>query len=246
MGLDGLLYGWISRVLPQAESDNDPGKVRLARYGELITVGAVRKQAALADEGSYFVANNAGTGVATAAAPTAFSDTAPFLSIFNTDSYSNPNYKRIHLDIAKFIVTAAGTAGTGLAIQIKLDNTNRYSSAGTQLFPTSPNMDVPKSASVADVRFLPTNVAVGTSGRTVVGRQDVLVGTTANLVVGLTGIANFGGVEAVGQLSAAGVASCTAFPPVIIGPQQCCVINFLIPAQSAASSWTPEIGWWER
>src|SRR5690349_18981829 len=96
-GIEAFLKGWVSRTLPQAETDNDPGITRLGRYGDIYAIGAVRKQHALADEGSYFVTNTSGTGVATAAAPTSFSDTAPMLTLYNSDSPSNPNNKRIHL-----------------------------------------------------------------------------------------------------------------------------------------------------
>src|SRR6266571_5045196 len=98
-GVEAFLKGWVSRMLPQAETDNDPGIVRLGRFGDVWTVGAVRKQHALADEGSYFVANN-GTagGLATIATPTALVDTSPFIILANTDSAGNQNSKRVHFD----------------------------------------------------------------------------------------------------------------------------------------------------
>src|SRR5881227_3639270 len=108
-GIEAFLKGWVSRMLPQSETDNDPGIVRLGRYGDVYTVGAVRKQHILADEGSYFVCNNSGTGAATSATPTSFSDTAPMLSLYNSDSPSNQNAKRIHIDFIKLTQTAAGT-----------------------------------------------------------------------------------------------------------------------------------------
>src|ERR1041384_6542634 len=139
-GIEAFLKGWVSRMLPQAEQDNDPGIVRLGRFGDVWTIGAVRKQHALADEGSYFVANNSGTGVATAAAPTAFSDTAPLLTINNSDTAGNQNSKRIHLDWIRLTQTAVGTAGVDLRLRGILDTTTP--SAGTPLTPVCPNSDV--------------------------------------------------------------------------------------------------------
>src|SRR5436190_1380803 len=83
-GVEAFLKGWVSRMLPQAETDNDPGIVRLGRFGDVWTIGAVRKQHGLADEGTYFVCNNAQTGLAATAlaAPTA---TSPFIIIANVD-----------------------------------------------------------------------------------------------------------------------------------------------------------------
>src|SRR5262249_14376964 len=111
MSIETMLRGWVSRVLPQAESDNDPGQVRLGRYKDLMSIPIIRKHHGLADEGSYFVTNNSGTGVATAAAPTSFSDTAPMITLYNGDSPSNQNNKRMHLDFIRLTQTAAGTAG---------------------------------------------------------------------------------------------------------------------------------------
>jgi len=143
MSIETMLRGWVSRVLPQAESDNDPGQVRLGRYKDVMVIPAIRKQHVLADEGSYFVCNNAGSGVATAAAPTSFSDTAPMLTLFNSDSPSNQNNKRIHLDFIRLTQTAAGTAGVNFRVQSKIGSGNPFSSGGTDLAPVSPNMDVP-------------------------------------------------------------------------------------------------------
>jgi hypothetical protein len=248
-GIEAFLKGWVSRMLPQAETDNGPGIVRLGRYGDIFTVGAVRKQHVLADEGSYFVANNGGTGVATGATPTSFSDTAPMLTLYNTDSPGNQNAKRVHLDFIKLMETAAGTAGVTFRVQIKIGNGNPYSSGGTQLFPVNPNMDVPSRASVLQAYLLPTAVAM-TSPRTIVG-DVVCIPTTAAVIAILSTIhMNFGGVEGTPFSVIGSTANCiiagVPLPPIVLGPNQGASINFLIGSQSAASSWTPELGWWER
>jgi len=239
-----------SRALPSPQVDNQREGVpfRSGRYGAIYVVGEVRKDAILADEGSFFVANNAGTGLATVAAPTAFSDTAPLLTITNTDSPGNTSAKRIYLDSLRLTQTVVGTAGTGLQLQVKLDAIDRYSSAGTLLTPISPNMDIAKATSVATVRQFPTNLATGASARTPIGLLVCLYGMTAPLPAFSCTAINFGGVEGGfgGVLSATLGMTQVDAPPIIIGPGQTCVINFLIPFQSAASTWAAELAWWER
>lgn len=66
----------------------------------------------LADEGTYFTVNNSQTGLATAAAPVAFSATNPFLLIYNAGSSATG--PRIYLDAATLVATAAGTAGVNV------------------------------------------------------------------------------------------------------------------------------------
>lgn len=247
MGIEAILKGWISRALPQAVQDNDAGVVRLDRYGNIF--GPIRKQHNLVDEGSYFVANNSGTGVATATAPTAFSDTAPLLTIQNTDSMGNANSKRIHLDWIRITQTAVGTGGLDFRVRGILDYT--IPSAGTVLAPVNPNSDVVRSASVASVRLLGTGVTQTGNSRVVIGTLQTIPTKTAPMTVLDEFILNFGGVEVapntINAAPAAFVTKCTwSVPPVIIGPGHCFMLEFLISSQSTASSWTAELGWWER
>lgn len=248
-GIEAFLKGWVSRMLPQAEQDNDPGIVRLGRYGDIWLAGGVRKQHGLADEGSYFVANNSGAGIATAAAPTAFSDTAPLLTIQNQDSAGNQNSKRLHLDYLRVTQTAVGTGGVDVRIRIVLDTTTP--SGGTALNPVNPNMDVPQRASVASVRLLGTGVTQSGASRVIVGTLQVIPTQTAPMTALSEFFLNFGGVE--GYYPAYSVAAGTNIvkmpwpaPPIVLGPGQCMMLEFLITTQSAASSWTAEAGWWER
>src|ERR1700752_2690867 len=88
-----------SRSLPQANTDGVEGELRGGRYREAYTLSLVRKQHALADEGSYRVTNNnSSTAGITDNLGTAFSATVPTVIIYNSDSPANPGYKRIHLD----------------------------------------------------------------------------------------------------------------------------------------------------
>jgi hypothetical protein len=94
-----------------------------------------------ADEGCYFVTNNAQTGIAMTTT-VAFSATAPFLIIQNTAAAGG---KKIYLDYLDLVTTAAGSAASGLTLiqaAVYLDSILRYSSGGTNLTANiaSPNM----------------------------------------------------------------------------------------------------------
>jgi hypothetical protein len=207
------------------------------------------KNYGVADEGQYFVANNSGTGVATVAAPTSFSDTAPLFTINNVDTSQNTANKRIYLDWLRLTQTAAGTAGVDLRLRLVLDYT--VPTGGTLLTPLNVNTDVPKSSSIAVPRILPTGITQSGSSRVIIGTQVVIPTQTAPLTALDEAFINFGGVDNIYPVynSAAGtnvVKFAYNFPPVIIGPGAVLMVEFLITSQSAASSWTCECGWWER
>lgn len=248
MALDFLMKLVTSRQQPQANNDNSLGAVRGGRYGETYGIPVVRKQHALADEGAYFVCHNSGTGAATTATPTAFSDTAPMFTLNNVDTPTNLDAKRIHLDWLRLTETAAGTAGVDLRLRAVLDST--VPTGGTLLTPVNPNMDVPQRASVGLGRLLPTGTTQTGNSRVVVGTHVVLA--TSAAIPALSEIyITFGGTEGVYQAVTAAAAGNIyragySWPPVVIGPQQTFILEFLITSQSAASSWTVEAGWWER
>lgn len=217
-------------------------------YGNQIVAPLHGKQHPLADEGSYFVARNPtpGTGIATAAAPTALSDTVSFLTLFNNAAASQVPSRRIYLDYLKLIVTAAGTAGTAVNLTLKIDNIQRFTSGGTAITPTNPNMDLTTaSAAICNAGALTTTAA--SSAVRIVGHQQM---RPVIPVVGDTYVFNFGGsAHAVGANIINGTAPATlVFPmaPVIIGPQHTAVWSLWLPTQSAASSYEIELGYWER
>src|SRR5262249_27630072 len=102
------------RALPTLVPSNLPDGVaaRGSIYAEGYCLNPIRKQHLLADEGSYFVTNNAQTGVAMTTT-TGFSATAPFVIVQNQDALGG---KRIYLDYAAFVNTAAGSAASGLTL----------------------------------------------------------------------------------------------------------------------------------
>ena len=194
--------------------------------------------------GSYFTANNLVTGVATAAAPTSFSDTAPFFTIQN----NNQNQGRsIYLDFIRGYVTATGAGGLSVALKLELDHITP--TGGTLLVPVSSNTN-DGATSGAAIRLLPTGIAVTGNVRYPVGTQLAVPTQTALMGVYTEFYLKFGtdGMPQSTQLGtvAAGITrTTTPMPPVTIGPGWTLQVCHLIASQSAASSWSIEFGYVE-
>ena len=265
MGLETLLRGWVSRSLPQAETDNDPGVVRLGRYGEPYSIPLFRKQHGLADEGTYFIGNNAITGLATSLLGTAFSRTtlSPTLIISNSDSPGNSNAKRIYMDFLHLVVTATGAAGAGLTNLLfawTADNTDRYVSGGGDLVGSiyNTNMDVAKGSGVARLRFGALTLASPTGAeRFLCGQRQLRMPNSATAMCAIQDhtLMTFGNVEPNhSALIDISTAKTTAgnftfmIAPIIIGPGQCAIFHLWSPgaALTTGISFLPELGWWER
>ena len=207
----------------------------------------LNRAAAVADSGSYFTANNGSTGVATAAAPTAYSDTAPFCVITNTAGVGSTG-RSIYLDWLRFYETSAGTAGVAMLLKAQLDNT--AATGGTLLVPKSTN-SIDGATSVAAIRLLPTGIAASGFVRVVVGNHFVIPTQTTPLAVNTEVDLKFGGVDgfqttylssAVGAVHSK---NAYAWPPIVISPGWALSIQHIITTQSAASSWAFEFGWVE-
>lgn len=202
----------------------------------------------LADLGVYFVANNAATGVATAAAPTAYSDTAPLFTLYNADVVGSASAKLIYLDWIRFYETAAGTGGVDVRLKAVLDATQP--SAGTAITPKNVNM-ASAVQSIAQARILPTGVTQTAASRVVIGNHLAVPTQTTPLAVLTEVNINFGGIEGVSPSQAGAAAAAVPsrntiqWPSMIIGPGQSFSLQFLITTQSAASTWAVEAGWLE-
>lgn len=236
----------VDRTLPHAELDGADVDPRLTRYREQAVVNFVNTKHPLADEGTYFTTNNAQTGVATAAAPTAFSGTNPFLVIYNTASPSDDFAQRIYVDYMTLIATAAGTAAASVQFAAVLDRATRYTSGGTEL--TANIKGVNMSVSRATIaRVWAGNItasAASINARTIVGNRFMkgaipVIGDTYTVRCGTTDVIDMIGVSTV-------VFSTNNIPPLIVGPDETLTIHLWFPSQSAASSYAPELGWWER
>lgn len=246
-----LFKGLVSRVLPSfnADSQNNDAAVRQLSYGEVATQPMVRKAHNLADEGSYYTANNAQTGIASAY-NTAFTATAPFITIYNSNAIL-----RGYIDYVALVAIAAGactTAAGYIAAAIVVDNGNRYSSGGTQLTFNNANMLSGSSSGLTAFCGAVTATAATGAARTLVGVRNLRpnVSTTVINVVGDMNLLNFGSVEgATGSITVANANIMPqAFPPLVIPPLMSALIYLTYPVMSApsAATFAPEIGAWVR
>lgn len=245
------------RTVPTAQVDGAETTQRGGRFGEGMVLSVVRKQHLLADEGSYYVTNNAQTGIASAVG-TSFSATAGLCVVANTDSPDNAGSRRIYMDYVNLVTTAAGgwgSAGVNTQFMIYISMSDRYASGGSDLSANivSPNSSAPARDSVAKVRFgaVVTSAALG-SDRPICGLRILrpAVSSTVADVVGETKVLNFGGVEAMlnGAITVASANMIShPIPPVVIGPGHSMVIHYIMNGTSpSAASYAPELGWWER
>lgn len=252
----------VSRDRAQTLLDGLFGPARASRYGEQTVVPMVRKQHALADEGSYFTANNGQTAI-TGQALAAVDLTKPSLVIDNTDSPTNPAAKRIYIDYLTMLAGATAysnsTSNTITFAHIALDTINRYSSGGTELAINNPNGDYPQKASVARVYAGALTLATAKALRHLSGYRLMRLPVSAT-AMSLANVdrwfCNFGGVENAGDqhvqasatLEATAVARNIGFPPVVIGPGQSFLFYITNISNSGATGGTLhyDCGWWER
>ena len=255
-----LWKGIVSRILPAANPDFPQEDVppRLGRYGELYDLSLVRKQHLLADEGSYFLANNnSQTGILSSAA-TGFVATTPAMTVYNGDSPTNPEYKRLYLDFLSLVTTVVGSAASGLVnlqAAIVIDQGNRYSSGGTDLTANivSPNMDL-NAKSIATVKFGAITATSATASARFVDPLHIIRASVSGTVLDVVGeqkIFNFGGVEGVmnGSITVANANNIPIQePPVILGPNQTALLYLWqnVGGTNVAATYAPNLGWWER
>lgn len=248
-----LVRGLVSRVLPSSNADsaNNDVAIRLWSNGEVVTQPMIRKQHALADEGSYFVLHNNQTAIAPPVG-TSFSATAPCFVVTNLDPV-----KRMYLDYISLTTITAMTCTSGggpLFATGVIDNGARYTSGGTQLTtaPSLPNMAVTGTALLNAYYGAITAPAATSQARTVFGQRLVRPNVSASVitVIGDNFLFNFGGVENSAAASIT-IANPSFVPvpvaPVIIGPNQ----TFLLYTYNASSTPVagtilPEMGFWLR
>jgi len=261
--MDTLVKGGTERMLPIPSPETVEQALRLSRYGELHTIGALRKQHALADEGSYFTTHNNQTAI-TGPAGSAFSATAAMLLIFNGDSASSLTAKRLYLDYVALLnggtAMSNSTSNTGTFWALAIDSGNRYSSGGTNLTANivNTNRDVSVSSN-ASVYFGAVTATAANAARVLVGQRlfrEPVSATALSLANMDDWLFNFGGVEG-GPAHPAGSSGTVQAniahktfncPPLVIGPQQSLVLYMWLTANSGQTAGTffPELGWWER
>ncbi len=199
------------------------------------------------DQGVYYTANNGATGIANAAAPTSYSDTAPMFVIQN--KVASGGSGSIYLDFIRAYETAAGTGGVSIFCKMQLDNT--VATGGTLLVPVSTNSNSP-NVSIAAPRIQPTGIAATSNVRVVLGNQMVVQTQTTPLAVNTEFTLKFGSRDGASSANEHGVAvvalSARAnipVAPVVIGPGYSLSVQLNITTQSATSSWAWEAGWVE-
>lgn len=239
--------GTVGRALPSAAVDNTQIPYRLGRFGEqyVLPVGGFRHS--LADEGTYFYAQNATIDAATTlaghAAPVlADLYTKPFIFMRNADA--STSLKRVYLDFIHIQVITAGANGTSDNWAAELDTgATRNSSAGTALTKSNPNMQ-----------------SANTSVCTLLGGAPVASAATANQrllghgvfrpSIAITGdkyTFKFGADHnEVGVVATAITHHLVPLPPVVLGPSDQFLLHLYAPSQSAAGIYKLSMGWWER
>lgn len=239
--------GAVARSLPSRQADNTQIGLRMSSRGEAYvqTLGKPRYQSC--DEGSYFVATNPtpGTGIAGIAATGAFADAESLLLVHNANT--DASAKRVYIDYLRLTVTAAGTDGTDHRYVSKLDSSvDRYTSGGSAITPVNPNMD-DSSTAAATVKFGALVTTAASANARLVSN-----GLLRNVitVVGDVYTFDFGGdVPAAPSHAVAGTAIANLVvrhPPIVLGPGDSWVLSLHATAQTGATSYEFELGWWER
>lgn len=259
------------RFLPQPspEGAESEGYLRGLRYGEPAVMAMVRKAHPLTDEGSYFAANNAQTGVIEGTA-TGFVVTTPTLYLANTADPADPYARSIGMDYIDLSVQTAGitaTAVQGKALALYLDKGNNYSSGGTDLsnniWAVSPRIGA--HASIAKLYFgaLTTTTPAVSKGTTrpIVGQRQYRMPVNATTVPDAVGDRlrlEFGSVEAesISQFGTTGALMANVYQtvlklPAIVIPPGWSLALYTWDQVSGGTyntgvTWLPEAGWWER
>jgi hypothetical protein len=234
-----------SRALPQSVVDTSVINARGSRYGDVIVENVWPTSHVQADEGSYFFANNAQTGIATTAAPTAFSATNPFIALLNNDTPNNPAAKRIFIDYITLLNTAIGTGAASVQAAISIDAATRYTSGGSTLTTSIYKANGAGPASIAALYAGNLTIGAATNANRPIVGQRYLKGAIP--VAGDTYTLSFGSVDQTSALQASTITySLQGFGPIILNPGEAFFLHLWFPSQSGASSYAPEIGWSER
>jgi len=230
---------------PNATSNSVNGPVAGTRRGSMHVAPMNKPMYGPAEVGKYFVATNptAGTGIAGIAAADGTNPLENLISVYNTDTAAGGT--RIYLDYLTLTLTAAGTNGTNLAWEANIDDGDRYTSGGTAITETCPNMAASATASVARHHFGALVSPAAVSARRV--GSGVL-----RVVIGVVGdIYNFnfggGGVAGAQGIINATAPVCMTIPvaPVVLGPGDSFLFETNAASQSGAISWEYQLGYWE-
>lgn len=193
---------------------------------------------ALAAMGAYLVAKNPtpGTGLATIAAPTSISDTAPYAMIKGPTTAG----KKFNLDYIRLVCTAAGTAGTALRAAIHADVTKADPTGGTTLTPNLTSQEA-ANTSIESKFFAGPLTAAAASG----GVREIVAPLLKSAIPAANDVylLKFGGSDM--GISVSATLVYYGGPPLVVPAGYIATLHLLLPSQSAASSYEIEIGGWE-
>lgn len=248
MSIEAEINVEIDRQLPDAENDGDTKQLRGGRYGEAYMLNVGGNQFHLmADEGTYKVAmSTPGSGV-TAAINTGISETAGnFLHVKNNDANDNVRAKRIYPHYLRLICTTLPAAATSIHAFFKLDNTNRYTSGGTQLFPVNPNIGSGQGTTAQVFAGALTTIAPSQSAYPV-GRAIM---RSVIPVLNDEWIFTFGHVDGGAGLLLGGIIGqrmVIPMPPMVLSPQTNLSMQLWMPGNAVtAGVFEVELGFFER
>lgn len=214
--------------------ENSPGYDRQSGYGEKVVQNLFGvRTPLLAREGSTWIATNAqGTAIADNN-QAAFSATAgATMCIFNNNSLASGKY--IYPVRLKAVVVAVGTSSTNVIARAVLDSGNRFTSGGTPLVPTNPNLNVLAAATGAVINFgALTTTAATASARTLHNAQVRVVipsaGDEYTFEFGNSAPRSIGMIDVAGQFSKTEQVCAIPIPP------QCSLLLHTFSGSQAAA-----------
>lgn len=227
----------VRRTLPTAVTDGTGATARAGRYGETMVIPLTAGLYALADEGSYWHAQTATPGTAynlAGATQTAWVATTPTFHVKNNDA---ANAKRLYVDYARVVITAAGTGITRIEGAAIIDSAARYSSGGTALTAYNVNMDLSPTSITANL-FGGVVTATAATAPRYVCRFTL---STAAPVAGDSFLVNFGAMDTATANTKG--ANCG---PALVGGGASFLIYLWFPGSTATATGEIDAGWWER
>ena len=235
-----------SRSMPQATVDGYTINARGSRYGDTTVENVWPTSHVQADEGSYFFANNAQTGIVMTTASNAYGATTPFIALINNDVVNNPASKRIFLDYITLVTTATGASGTSVQFSLAIDAAARYTSGGTNMTTAIYKANTAGPASIAGLYVGAITAAAVTSAvRYPIGQRYL---KPAIPVIGDTYTISSGSVDQSSFLATATITySLQGVAPLVINPGEVLFMHLWLPSQAVTpSAYAPELGWSER
>ena len=204
----------------------------------IVSVLAGGRDMALADSGNYFMAitPTPGTGIITGSSVQAFTETTPYMTVYNGNVGGGPSIYPVFLRTHLTVVGA--TASLAEYWTFTLDTGNRYTSGGTALTINNTNMSN-ANASLASIFVGAITASAASGSRRVV---DHVVGKdTVIEVVHDRNVFNWGGNNAVSPSSTASNTTTPTYAaynlaPMVIGPGQSMVIVRWAASQTTGST----------